>query len=161
VSFRSQIQALVRAEVRFVVIGGVAAGLHGLARATFDLDICYDPAPDNRTRLAALLRSLKAYPRAVEPGLPFIMDARQLETTPVLTLTTSLGDLDIMDRVAGVGAFRDVWDSSVEVEAGGLRFRILDLPALIAAKRAVGRPKDREQLPELEALRQLRRRRKR
>jgi hypothetical protein len=161
VSFRSQIQALVRAEVRFVVVGGVAAGLHGLARVTFDLDICYDPAPDNRARLAALLRSLKAYPRGVERGLPFLVDARQLEITPVLTLTTSLGDLDIMDRVAGVGEFRDVWDSSVEVEAGGLRFRILDLPALIAAKRAVGRPKDREQLPELEALRELRRRRER
>jgi hypothetical protein len=49
----------------------------------------------------------------------------------------------------------------VEVEGGRLRFRILDLPALIAAKRAVGRPKDREQLPELEALRELRRRRER
>jgi predicted nucleotidyltransferase len=160
VAFQSQIEGLLGAGVRFVVIGGVAAALQGLARATFDLDICYDPAPDNRARLAGLLKSWAAYPRGVEAGLPFIMDAKQLEMTPVLTLTTALGDLDILDRVAGVGDFQDVWARSVEVEAGGLRFRILDLAALIAAKRAAGRPKDREQLPELEALRALRRRRR-
>lgn len=45
--FFEQIRALVEARVRFVVIGGVAAGLHGVARATFDLDICYDPSEEN------------------------------------------------------------------------------------------------------------------
>jgi hypothetical protein len=155
--FQSQIDALVRADVRFVVIGGVAAGLHGLARATFDLDICYDPASDNRVRLAAVLATEDAYLRGVESGLPFVMDARQLETSPVMTLTTSLGDLDVMDRVEGVGEFPDVLTNSVETVVGATRFRILDLPGLIKAKRAANRQKDREQLPELEALLELRR----
>jgi hypothetical protein len=150
--FIGQIEVLVRAEVRFVVVGGVAAGLHGLARATFDLDICYDPAPENRERLARVLAGWKAYLRGVEPGLPFTMDARQLVISPVLTLTTSTGDLAVMDRVAGVGGFPQVLRHSVEAEGGGVVFRILDLPALVAAKRAAGRPKDRDQLPELEAL---------
>jgi hypothetical protein len=150
--FIGQLTALVRAEVRFVVIGGVAAGLHGMERATFDLDICYDPAPQNRERLARVLASWNAYLRGVEPGLPFTMDARQLAVSPVLTLVTSTGDLDIMDRVAGVGDFDQVMRRSVEVEGGGVVFRILDLPGLVAAKRAAGRPKDRDQLPELEAL---------
>ncbi len=153
--FQSQIDMLVQADVRFVVVGGVAAGLHGMARATFDLDICYDPTPDNRDRLARVLAAWKAYPRGVEPGLPFVMDARQLEISPVQTLTTSLGDLDIIDRVEGVGDFPAVLANSVETVVGETRFRILDLPALIKAKGATRRQKDREQLPELEALLEL------
>jgi hypothetical protein len=148
----------VEAEVRFVVIGGVAAGLHGVGRATFDLDICYDPSAANRERLAQVLSDWGAYLRGVEPGLPFTMDARQLLITPVLTLTTSTGDLDVMDRVAGVGEFPAVLAQSVKTRVGEVAFRILDLPALVAAKRASARPKDLEQLPELEALLELRKR---
>jgi hypothetical protein len=156
--FSAQIAALVQAGVRFVVIGGVAAGLHGAGRATYDLDICYDPSEDNRERLAALLAQWGAYLRGVEPGLPFTMDARQLLITPVMTLTTSMGDLDVMDRVTGVGEIEAVWAQSVETRVGDLAFRILDLPALLAAKRASARPKDLAQLPELEALLALRNR---
>lgn len=155
--FQAQLEALVRAEVRFVVVGGVAAGLQGMTRATVDLDICYDPAPENRARLAALLKSWNAYLRGADPGLPFTIHARQLEITPVLTLTTIQGDLDVMDRVAGGGEFADVWASSVKAQVGGVVFRILDLAGLVKAKRATGRPKDRDQLPELEALLEMRR----
>ena len=150
--FQSQIEGLVAAKVRFVVIGGVAANLHGSVRATFDLDICYDPAPANRERLATVLNDLGAYLRGVEPGLPFVLDAKALETSHVLTLSTTLGDIDVMDSIAGVGEFPDVLANSVAVEAGGVRFRALDLPALLSAKRAAGRPKDLAQIPDIEAL---------
>jgi len=52
--------ALRDAEVRFVVIGGIAVGVHGYVRATKDLDIVPDPRPENLTRLASLLRELDA-----------------------------------------------------------------------------------------------------
>jgi hypothetical protein len=156
--FIGQIGILVDADVRFVVIGGVAAGLHGAGRATFDLDVCYEPSEENRTRLARVLAGWGAYLRGVEPGLPFTMDARQLLITPVMTLTTSTGDLDVMDRVAGVGDFSAVLAHSVETRVGDVSFRILDLPSLVAAKRASARPKDLDQLPELEALLALRQR---
>jgi hypothetical protein len=156
--FARQIIALTRADVRFVVIGGVAAGLHGSARATFDLDICYDPSFENRTRLAQVLVTWHAYLRGVEPGLPFTMDARQLAIAPVMTLVTDTGDLDVMDRVQGLGTFDVVRSRSVEAQLGEVVFRILDLPALIVAKRASARPRDLAQLPELEALLELRRR---
>ncbi|MDH3497804.1 MAG: hypothetical protein OER21_13670 [Gemmatimonadota bacterium] len=156
--FQSQIAALVRGKVRFVVIGGVAAGLHGFGQATFDLDICYDPSPENRARLATVLADWGAYLRGVEPGLPFTMDARQLAIAPVMTLTTKLGDLDVMDCVAGVGEFEAVFAQSVEARIGAVTVRILDLPALVRAKRASARPKDLAQLPELEALLEMRRR---
>jgi hypothetical protein len=158
--FLDEIAALTSAQVRFVVVGGVAAGLHGLAHATFDLDICYESVQENRERLAAVLARWKAYVRGVEPGLPFTMDARQLVVSPVMTLTTTMGDIDVMDRVAGVGDFVDAQAHSVETHVGAVTFRILDLPSLIAAKRASARPKDLAQLPELEALLELRRRKR-
>ena len=75
-----------------------------------------------------------------------------------MTLTTREGDLDVLDRVAGVGDYAKALEGSVEFEAFGVEFAALDLPALIRAKRAAGRPKDMAQLPELEALAALRRR---
>ena len=156
-SFASMLQGLIAARVRFVVVGGVAAAAHGSAHVTNDLDICYDSTPDNVARLAALLAGWDAYPRGVDRGLPFFMDERQLRTTPLLTLTTREGDLDVLDRVAGVGTFADTLERSVEFDGFGVRFPVLDLPDLIRAKRAAGRPKDIAQLPELEALAALRR----
>jgi hypothetical protein len=117
---------------------------------------CYDPEADNRRRLAATLAAWGAYLRGVEPGLPFVMDDRTLRTTPVMTLITSQGSIDVMDRVLGVGEFADVLRDSEEVASGDLRFRVLSLAALIRAKRATRRRKDMDQLPELEALLELR-----
>lgn len=87
-SFGSMLAELTSAQVRFVVIGGVAAAAHGSRRVTDDLDICYDASRPNVNRLAELLEKWKAYPRGIEPGLPFFMDERQFRTTPLMTLTT-------------------------------------------------------------------------
>ena len=149
------------ARVRFVVVGGVAAAAHGSAYVTNDLDICYEAGSANVARLSALLAEWEAYPRGIERGLPFFMDERQFRATPIMTLTTREGDLDVLDRVGGVGAYDACLESSVELEAFDVRFATLDLPALVRAKRAAGRPKDIAQLPELEALLALRTKRKR
>ncbi len=147
---------LVNARVVFVVVGGVAGSAHGSAHVTNDLDICYDAAPANLERLATLLAAWKAYPRDVEPGLPFFMDTRTLRTTPVLTLRTTEGALDVLDNIAGVSEYAAVRKHSETVRAFSVSFRILDLPTLIVAKRAAGRPKDMAHLPELEAILALR-----
>ena len=155
-SFASMLRGLQSASIRFVVVGGLAATAHGSRRVTDDVDICYDTGDTNVERLASLLVKWKAYPRGIEEGLPFFMDARQFRTTPVMTLTTSQGFIDVLDMVKGVGDYEKCRDRSVQVEAFDIRFRVLDLPALIDAKRATGRPKDIDQLPELEALLALR-----
>jgi len=144
---------LTRKKVRFVVVGGVAAAAHGSTRVTNDLDICYDASDKgNPVALASLLSGWEAYPRGVEPNLPFILDDKTLFGAPILTLTTTEGDVDVMDRIAGVGDYSQVFLHSERISALGVRFRILDLPSLIKAKRAAGRPRDYEHLPELEAL---------
>ncbi|MDP3774087.1 MAG: hypothetical protein Q8Q85_07430 [Gemmatimonadales bacterium] len=147
------------ATIRYVVVGGLAANVHGSPRITADVDICYEPTPENRERLAGVLAGWNAYLRGVEPELPFWMDARTLRDCPVLTLTTSFGDLDVMDRVAGVGEYSAVEAASVPASLTGVPVRVLALDALIASKKAAGRRKDLEALLELEALREERRRR--
>ena len=148
-----------QAGIRFVVIGGVAANAHGSVRVTWDLDICYDPAQDNRERLAGVLLSWGASLRGADPSLPWVLDARSLLINPVLTLATHHGAIDVMDRVAGVGTYDDAMASSHDVTYAGATFRVLDLDALIAAKRAASRVKDHGHLLELEALREMMKRR--
>ena len=152
------IAALLAGGVHFVVVGGVAATIQGSARLTNDLDICYDPAPDTVEALVRLLLGWHAYLREVEPGLPFILDLRALRATPIMTLTTDLGDIDLLDRILGVGNYADVLAASEPVRLGAIEFRALTLPALISAKKATGRARDREHVIELEALLALRRR---
>ena len=159
-SLLGMVADLERAGVRFVVIGGIAARAHGSVRITEDLDICYDPADDNVRLLASVLVEWSAYLRGVEPGLPFVLDERTFRTTPIMTLITDRGAIDVFDTVEGVGGYPEVLAASVEITSGDLRFRALDLPALLAAKRATGRPKDAEQIPELEALVELRKKRR-
>ncbi|MGH7602583.1 MAG: hypothetical protein ACRENK_01145 [Gemmatimonadaceae bacterium] len=156
-SFASMLGGLTKKKIRFVVIGGVAAAAHGSTRVTNDLDICYDAGDRaNVDALAKLLAAWQAYPRGVEKGLPFIMDHRTLLGAPVMTLITSEGDLDVMDRVAGVGDYTAVRKHSHKLSALGVSFQVIDLPWLIKAKRAAGRPRDFDHLPELEALLELR-----
>ena len=151
-SFATMLKGLRETDVKFIVVGGLAASAHGSRRITDDLDICYDANESNLERLSGLLAKWKAYPRGIEIGLPFFMDARQFRTTPIMTLTTNQGFIDVLDTVKGVGSYDDCRTRSVRVEAFEIGFRVLDLPALIDAKRATGRPKDIDQLPELEAL---------
>ncbi len=105
--FEIILSALVARDIRFVLVGGVAATIHGSARFTNDLDICYDTAPDNVDRLVAILTEWQASLRGVEPGLPFILDRRTFRTTPLLTLTSTMGAIDLLDHVPGVGDYAD------------------------------------------------------
>lgn len=157
-SFASMLSGLTKKKIRFVVIGGVAAAVHGSSRVTNDLDICYDAEyRGNVAALAMLLAKWNAYLRGIEKNLPFVMDERTLRGAPIMTLTTTEGDIDVMDRVAGVGDYDAVHKHSERITALGVSFRVLDLPSLIKAKRAAGRPRDFDHLPELEALLEMRR----
>jgi hypothetical protein len=138
--------------VEFVVIGGVSATLHGSARVTLDLDICYSRVPANLSRLAAALTPFHPRLRGLPDGLPFHWEERTLRNASVLTLQTDIGEIDLLAEVAGIGSYGDVKAHSIAVEAFGRQIFTLDLPALIRAKRAAGRQKDLAALPELESL---------
>jgi predicted nucleotidyltransferase len=159
--FEEILAALTAHGIRFVIVGGVAATVQGSARFTNDIDLCYDTAPDNVDRLVTLLREWRAYLRGVEPGLPFILDARTFRTTPFMTLTTTMGAIDLLDEVPGVGRYARALAASETGRIGSVEFRSLTLEALIASKRAVRRKKDMEHLVELEAIQAMRKRKAR
>jgi hypothetical protein len=150
--FGRAVHALCDANVEFVVIGGLSATLHGSARVTFDLDVCYSRSAANLRRLVAALAPFHPRPQGFPVELPFIWDEAMLRNTTVLTLQTDVGEVDLLAEVAGLGGWEEVRARSILVNAFDRRISILDLPGLIQAKRAAGREKDLAALPELESL---------
>jgi len=147
------LRALADGQVRFIVIGGVAATIHGSARPTFDLDVVYDRAPENIARLVAALAPYQPYLRGVPRGLPFSWDARTIAAGLNFTLTTTLGSLDVLGEVVGGGGYEELNLHTAIVKPFGIECRCLDLETLIRVKRAAGRNKDLLALAELEVLR--------
>ena len=144
--------ALHGAGVEFVIIGGVAAQAHGSARVTQDLDVCYNRTDENLRRLVRALSPYNPYLRGAPAGLPFSFSVATLRAGLNFTLTTTIGDIDLLGEVTGSGSYEQVAAHSIEVEAFGFATRIISLPWLIHVKRAAGRPKDLEVIAELEAL---------
>lgn len=143
---------LVSGNIKFILIGGVAGNIHGSARLTFDVDIVYDRNKANLERMVAFLKPLAPYLRGAPPGLPFKLDLPTLRNGLNFTLTTKLGDLDLLGEVVGGGNYKALLPHTFTVEAFGVKFRCVDLPTLIKLKRAAGRPKDLESIAELQAL---------
>lgn len=140
-------------QVRFVVIGGVAMTLRGSSRTTLDVDICYAREPENLKRLAASLADLHPRLRGAPEGLPFLWDDRTLKSGLNFTLTTDLGDIDLLGEVPGLGGFDAALMLASEVEVGSGPIQVLDLDGLEQTKRAAGRVKDLFDLAEIAAIR--------
>jgi hypothetical protein len=150
---------LSRGEVEFIIVGGVAATILGSSRLTQDLDIVYARSPENLARLAAALAPHRPYLRGAPPGLPFRWDAETLRRGLNFTLTTGLGDLDLLGEIVGGGGYQALLPHTTAVTLFGHSCRCLGLAKLIEVKRAAGRPRDLEAIAELEALREERERR--
>lgn len=154
IDFEKTLTLLSDAGVRFVIVGGLAVTIHGSSYVTFDLDLCYARDGENLAALARALRPINPRLRGAPAGLPFRLDEETLRGGLNFTLTTDLGEVDLIGEVAGVGDYRSAADASTPVELFGRQYAVLTLDALIASKRAAGRPKDLQVLPELEALRE-------
>ena len=148
-----QLRLLAHARVDFIVIGGMAAAAHGSARATLDLDVVYSRDVANVGRLVAALAPHRPYLRGAPPGLPFVLDEATVLHGLNFTLTTDIGDFDLLGEVVGGGGYRELLPETVGIDAFGVRCRYVTLDALLRLKRAAGRPKDLEAIAELELLR--------
>ena len=156
IQFKVLLSSLETNHVGFVIIGGVAATLHGSARVTFDLDIVYDRSSENLTRIVAALAQFSPYLRGVPPGLPFKFDAETLKRGLNFTFTTTEGPIDLLGELSGIGSYAEVRKRSVPAQLFGAVYQFIDLDALIISKRAAGRAKDLEAIAELEAIREER-----
>jgi DNA-binding transcriptional LysR family regulator len=154
--FDRLLHALVAEKVDFIVVGGVAATVHGASRLTQDLDVVYSRRKENLGRLVAALAAHHPYLRGAPPGLPFRWDAETLRRGLNFTLISDLGEIDLLGDIPGGGDYEALEPHTVDVMLFGVICKILDLETLIQVKRAAGRPKDFEALSELEALLALR-----
>lgn len=137
--FGNVLSVLQEGEVEFILIGGLAAMAMGSARATFDVDVVYSRKADNIRNLAACLQSHSPYLRGVPLGLPFRFDVPTIEQGLNFTLTTSLGDLDLLGEVAGGGTYEELLPSTQMIKIFAQQCRCVSLKKLIHLKRAAGR----------------------
>lgn len=150
-AFDKAIAALADAGVEFLLIGGVAANLHGAARLTYDIDFLYRRTRQNHQRLVNALTPHHPYLRGAPPGLPFRWDVATLRNGLNFTLTTDLGDIDLLGDAAGFD-YDQLAGNAVTKQAAGRAVKVVSLQQLIQMKRAAGRPKDFEAISELQAL---------
>lgn len=154
------LRALDSHAVRYVVVGGLSATVHGATRVTFDIDVVPEWTDANLDRLASALHAAEAALQAPEAPTPIDtpLDARSLRQFEVSTWRTKLGDVDVIigtpTAARGVLArFDSLAKRATEHEAFGVTILVADLDDVIESKQALGRESDLVALPELHRLR--------
>ncbi len=142
--------------VEFMIVGGQAEALMGSPRVTYDVDLCYRRSDANLERLAKALQTLELSLRGAPPDLTFVVDARALKLGTNYTFEVD-GEyaLDLLGYLEPIGTFEDLLPRSQSMVLGRHTVRVIGLDDLIAIKRHLGRPRDRESLLQLEAIRRL------
>ena len=148
------LQTLLDGGVDFVLIGGLAAQIHGSPSLTGDVDICHRLDRDNLERLAAALRQLAAIRREMPAKVAPHVDAQALRAGDVFTLVTRFGDLDLLAHPDPGLDYVVLRLNAVSASILGVPVMAAGLDDLIAMKRAAGRPKDRVEVEILGALRE-------
>lgn len=155
------LECLSRHRVDHVVIGMLAAALHGSPLATLDADVCPSRDPDNLGRLAAALREMGAELRAEDElgfadggavSAPFDCSSEFLARQELLFLVTRFGELDLVFEPAGTRGFEELRPRSEAVTLGSAVVQVARLEDVIRSKEAADRPKDRRTLPLLREL---------
>jgi hypothetical protein len=152
---RRIVAALNDAGAEFVVIGGVAALAHGVQRVTRDFDLLVEPSEANCRRAIEALVALGAQEYLVATKKWVRVDEK---ASPGWLLKqprffdSDAGGVDICNAMEGVSTWAEARDGSIEVTAFGQAFRVLDRDTLIRSKLAAGRPKDHDDVSELNEL---------
>jgi hypothetical protein len=140
------VTTLARHGVRYVMIGALAARLHGFPRLTADADITPDRSPDNLEKLAAALAELEArvYTESVPEGLPFDCSAEMLARADLWNLVTSAGRVDLAFVPSGTDGYADLARAAVRFEVFGVELLAASLADIVRSKEAADRPQDRQ-----------------
>jgi hypothetical protein len=151
-SFDTLLARLADADVRFVVVGGLALGAWGVVRGTKDCDIVPDPDRRNLDRLAEVVVELGGHVQLGDSLLgsqPSIVAL--LHRGERALVSTRLGPLDVVQGLTGVPPYDELRAEAIDVEVAGVAVPICALEHLRAMKRAAGRPRDLVDLDDLDA----------
>lgn len=140
-------------DVRYVVVGGIAALMHSSPYPTFDTDICAETSSSNLEHLADALRAMDAriFTEAEPEGLPFSPNPAFLAENPILNMITRYGRVDLIAKPAGSDGYPDLARDAVTVEIDELRVSVASLADVIRTKAAVTSRDD----PSLPVLREI------
>ena len=141
--------------MEYVVIGGIAATFQGSTTITRDFDICYSRERANLERLASALRELDARLRG-DVDVPFQLDTASLRNGLNFTFKTKHGDFDCLGDPGGGFDYDLLKRNADQMDVTGWKVMVASLDDIIAMKRAAGRIKDRIEVENLSALREVR-----
>lgn len=156
--FLEILNALHDHRVEFVIVGGVAAALHGGSRVTFDLDVVPRLEPESWQSAVDLLWELGARPRIPEPvervrDVEHVHRWRREKGMLALNFRTSDGSVEVDLLVGESEAFDELKQRAVEVSVDRRTFFVASIDDLIAMKQRAGRPQDRLDIAELRSIR--------
>lgn len=130
-----------RHEVKYLIIGGIASILHGIPRATFDLDILIEATPDNARRLLDALSE-------AELGTASLTNVEKLLANEI-TIFNDRVRIDVQTSTPGLN-FKEAWERREIMNYQGQEFDVASKKDLISSKRAAGRGIDLEDIRLLE-----------
>ncbi len=139
--YREIFASLERNQVKYLIIGGIAAVYHGVPRATFDLDILIEATPENASHL------LKALEEA-QMGTAALISPEELLRHEIVVFEDRVR-LDVQTRTPGL-SFEEAWERRIETEFQGVKLYLVSREDLIRSKKASGRPRDLEDVKILE-----------
>ncbi len=151
----SLLKTLSENNISFVLVGGAALSCYKIPYGSYPFQFCYSRKTENLKNIVSTLSPFNPKPRDFPENLSYIFDESTLLNATNFTFQTDIGDIDLLDEVAGIGNYEAVENESVIMELFDFDVKVLSLNGLIKAKRAAGRQKDLLVLPELEALKEL------
>ena len=149
------LEGLIETDIKFILVGGLAAVVQGAPVTTMDVDIVHNQSSENISKLFAFLKSIGAFYRRPDDK---VIRPKEEDFSGMghALFTTRLGPLDVLAVIEEGKAYEDLLEHTVEIEFRGYTIRVLDLKMLIELKRTSKDTKDKRRLPVLEeTLRQL------
>lgn len=136
--FLDFIGTLNRHDVEFVLVGGYALGVHGVIRATGDIDFLYRRSTENVARLCRALEEFGAPPIVIDPTSLMHPDMVSMFGNPPVRI-------DLLSNISGV-TYAQVWKGRVTLALNDETLHVIGLTELRASKAASGRAKDKSDL---------------
>jgi predicted nucleotidyltransferase len=149
---RDLLERLTGADVRFVLVGGLAVNAWGYVRGTRDVDVVPDPDPENLTRLGALLQGLGG---KVDVGGRLLSSkaiSTFLRTGDRTLVDTDIGQIDVLQGLPQIPSYAELERQATDVDLDGVVVRVCSLEHLLEMKRSSERLRDKDDLEALEAI---------
>lgn len=153
--FQKIITIFTKNQIDFIVIGGVALAAQGSAYITLDIDLCYKRSNENLKKIVNALKSYGPKLRGAPKDLPFIFDEKTLKAGMNFTFSSTLGDIDLLGEVSGLGFYEDTIKYTEKMNLYGFQCDVLTIEGLLKSKKAANRLKDKNHIAELEELLKL------